>query len=60
MTNKQWLMWKMIDMSDEDFADIQCKITRCDDCPGCGEHSECIPKLRKWLKQEHEDESQAE
>ncbi len=61
MTNRQWLMWKLIDMSDEEFArvvsfdciymisDKDSKICPPDDsCGGC-----CREGRVKWLKQEH-------
>ena len=62
MTNKQWLIWRLIDMSDREFADRVCgnrEVWSCDDCvknkvndvscQGCEE------KFYEWLKQEHKE-----
>jgi len=60
MTNKQWLIWRLIDMSDEEFADRVCgqrDVWSCGDClhneindyPGC---QDCRERLHEWLKQE--------
>jgi hypothetical protein len=62
MTNRQWLIWQLIDMSDEEFADRVCgnrEVWSCDDCvknkvnnvscQGCEE------KFHKWLQQEHKE-----
>jgi hypothetical protein len=64
MTNRQWLIWQLIDMSDEEFADRVCgnrEVWSCDDCvknkvndvscQGCEE------KFHKWLKQERKSNS---
>lgn len=63
MTNRQWLMWQLIDMSDEEFARVvsfDCiYMIRCNDskiCPdSCGEN--CREGRVKWLKQEHKSNS---
>lgn len=54
MTNRQWIIWKMIDMSDED-------IVKCFGCEMCREYvtsgkpcpSDCNSTLLAWLKKEH-------
>ena len=58
MTNRQWLMWQMIDMSDEDFLKwVDCVCVYYQDsefCPhGC--QQKCAEGQLKWLKQEHEE-----
>jgi hypothetical protein len=60
MTNRQWLIWQLIDMSDEEFAEGICEngeLWSCRDCKRHGvnknESSDCEDKLREWLKQEH-------
>lgn len=59
MTNRQWFIWKLIDMSDEEFADRICgekNIWSCDDCVDnkisypC---QDCNKRFYEWLKQEH-------
>lgn len=59
MTNRQWLMWKMIDMSDDEFTkmiDNPCElcgkmILNDSKCPA----ETCKEMINKWLKQEHKD-----
>jgi hypothetical protein len=58
MTNRQWLMWQLIDMSDEEFRRFldyrYCihKDTR--SCPiEC--EADCLNGMLAWLKQEHEE-----
>ena len=62
MTNRQWLIWQMIDMTEEEFADRICgngSVWSCDDCIDnkvngvCGR--DCQTIFHEWLKQEHED-----
>lgn len=59
MTNRQWLMWQLLDMSDEKllrkFPGLFCDV--CDEyimphqiCKG-----DCRPKLLAWLNQEHKE-----
>ena len=62
MTNRQWLMWQLIDMSDEEFRRFlsykYCihKDTK-NNCPRkC--IGDCIDGVLKWLQQEHEEERQ--
>jgi hypothetical protein len=68
MTNRQWLIWQLIDMSDEEFADAIGSVCgsgtmlwSCRDCKRHGvnknESSDCEDKLREWLKQEHKENS---
>lgn len=59
MTNRQWLIWRLIDMSDEEFAEGICgnsELWSCDDCIDnkityCT--NGCCKKFHEWLKQEH-------
>lgn len=59
MTNRE----KLMQMSDEDFAELLCKATTiCNKCPAFGEcgwdeydHPE---SLIKWLREESKDENQ--
>ena len=57
MTNKQWLMWKLIDMSDEEFSKLmigECAYHDDDNCcPDYCAHI-CCEGYAIWLKQEHE------
>ena len=64
MTNRQWLIWQLIDMSDEEFANRLCGnriVWSCDDCVKnkvndvCS--GDCEEKLHEWLKQEHKENS---
>lgn len=60
MTNRQWIMWRLIDMSDEELVKeipgFMCDI--------CNEYitphqickGDCRPKLLAWLKKEHKEE----
>lgn len=59
MTNRQWLMWQLIDMSDEEllrkFPALLCDvcaeyITPHQICKG-----DCDPMRLDWLKKEHEE-----
>ena len=63
MTNRQWLIWQMIDMSDEEFADSVCgqrNVWSCDDCVdnkityACSH--DCYKRFHKWLKQEYKND----
>ena len=63
MTNRQWLMWKLIDMSDDEFADNVCdsKLWSCKDCRenkinDYGYCQGCREEFHKWLNQEHKEE----
>jgi hypothetical protein len=59
MTNRQWLIWELIDMSDEEFANRICgkrNVWWCDDCIDnkiSYPYQDCNKKLYEWLKQEH-------
>ena len=63
MTNRQWLIWRLIDMSDEEFADRICGEKRmvwsCDDCvknkvyDACD--GDCEKRFHEWLQQEHKE-----
>jgi hypothetical protein len=63
MTNRQWLIWKLIDMPDKEFADRVCSNNRavwsCEDCienkvnDVCCQ--DCEEKFHKWLQQEHKE-----
>jgi predicted RNA-binding Zn-ribbon protein involved in translation (DUF1610 family) len=60
MTNREWLIWQLIDMSDEEFAEGICgngELWSCDDCRrhGVNDHgcTGCEEKFHAWLKQEH-------
>jgi len=60
MTNRQWLIWKLIDMSDEEFADRVCgqrNVWSCDDCVDneitYATPHDCYKRFHEWLKQEH-------
>jgi hypothetical protein len=62
MTNRQWLIWQLIDMSDEEFADRVCGnsgVWSCDECIEnkrngvCGRN--CQENFHEWLKQEHKE-----
>ena len=55
MTNRQWLIWQLIDMPDEKFALKYCSSIRCSDCPEEPINECCHGKLIEWMKQEHED-----
>lgn len=63
MTNKQWLLWKMIDMDTEELAIILS--SQCSKCVArtyceskypvnCKKRLPCYQIIRAWLKQEHE------
>ena len=57
MTNRQWLIWQMIDMSDEELLDLfGCRmcdkyVTHDKPCP----KEDCYSLLLDWLKQEHKE-----
>ena len=61
MTNRQWLMWQLLDMSDEEFARVvsfDCiYMISCDDSKICPPDDSCGGNCRegrvKWLQQEH-------
>jgi hypothetical protein len=61
MTNRQWLIWKMIDMSDDEFADRVCGHKEVWSCNDCAENkikpmnNGCRKKFQEWLKQEHKE-----
>jgi hypothetical protein len=58
MTNRQWLIWQLIDMSDEEFADrLNGLGWFCTICSGeCGHGAkDCRQKFVDWLQQEHVD-----
>lgn len=64
MTNRQWLIWQLIDMSDEEFADKVCgsDLWSCDDCiknttTDYGYCQGCREEFSEWLKQEHKSNS---
>lgn len=56
MTNRQWMMQQMIDMSDEELVELfWCKmcdkyVTTNKPCP-----NDCDSFLLAWLKQEHKE-----
>jgi hypothetical protein len=60
MTNRQWLMWQLIDMSDEEFRRfLNHKYCLYKDvkgnCPrNCRE--DCSKSMLAWLRQEHEED----
>ena len=59
MTNRQWLMWQLIEMSDEEllskFPELMCDV--------CAKHipsnimckGNCRSAVLAWLKEEHEE-----
>ena len=66
MTNRERLIWKLIDMSDEEFADRVCgnrEVWSCDDCVenkiknDYAWHQSCRERFYEWLKQEHKSNS---
>ncbi|MBO6292688.1 MAG: hypothetical protein J6N51_10615 [Selenomonas sp.] len=60
MTNRQWLIWQLIDMSDEELVK-KCPGFLCDICadyitPGSGPCiADCDKILIDWLNQEHKE-----
>ena len=60
MTNRQWLIWQLIDMDDEKFADKLngrgwfCAICDRENVSICNE-KDCKRKFIEWLRQEHEE-----
>lgn len=59
MTNRQWAIWQMIDMSEERFAYQYCLFVGCGKCPVATRDMpnirDCMHNLRVWLQQEHEE-----
>ena len=58
MTNKQWAIWQMIDMSEEQMSCFLKELTSCQNCPRVTEkncHDRCEEARTEWLKQEHEE-----
>ena len=59
MTNRQWAIWQMIDMSEERFAYQYCRFVGCGECPVATRDMpnirDCMHCLRAWLQQEHEE-----
>ena len=62
MTNRQWLIWQLIDMSDDEFADRVCgqgNVWWCDDCVNnkitYPSSHDCYKKFHEWLKQKHKE-----
>ena len=58
MTNRQWLMWQIIDMSDEELIENFGSV--CDFCskyltPNKPCPNDCNSFLLAWLKQEHKE-----
>lgn len=62
MTNRQWLIWYMIDMDDEEFAHKLngrgwfceiCASKSISDCNG----RDCQREFIEWLRQEHKEEN---
>jgi hypothetical protein len=57
MTNRQWLIWQLIDMSDDDFVNFlsysgwfcskYCKSNQCDDM--------CYDRVVDWINKEHSE-----
>jgi hypothetical protein len=62
MTNKQWLIWQLIDMSEDDLATRLNVEWFCDThCPydeniACNER--CRDNIVEWLQQEHDESCQ--
>lgn len=58
MTNKQWMMWKLIDMSNEEFSKLM--VGKCaywndnNYCPDDCTHK-CCEGYAIWLSQEHKE-----
>jgi hypothetical protein len=61
MTNRQWLIWQMIEMSDETLAHRLDVEWFCDNyCDGENQmacDSNCRENMIEWLKQEHKENS---
>ncbi len=58
MTNRQWVMWKLIDMTDEEFSKLM--IGECaywDDNKYCPDDCtrKCCEGYAIWLSQEHKE-----
>lgn len=66
MTNRQWLIWQMIDMPDKELFNKYHGFI----CDVCGNNNifpdnapcphKCEQKVFDWLGQEHKDESKTE
>ena len=59
MTNRQWLIWQMIDMSDKELIKNLSSI--CELCnnyitPNKSCPMDCDSMLLAWLKQEHKED----
>ncbi len=58
MTNRQWLMWQLIDMSDEELIKnfgFMCDVCRKYITPNNQCPKDCDSLLLAWLKQEHKE-----
>jgi hypothetical protein len=63
MTNRQWLTWQLIDMTDEEFRRTL-NYKYCADkingkCPhGC--KADCLERMLAWLQLEHKERGEDE
>ena len=57
MTNKQWAIWKMIDMSDWEMAIFIYRLHVGDLSPYKPIPKKLCEECADWLKQEHKDEN---
>lgn len=60
MTNRQWLIWKLIDMSDERLAvKMNGRGWFCDICPKSDRCyvADCDTEFIMWLQREHKENS---
>jgi hypothetical protein len=55
VTNRDWLIRNLKQMSDREFAKVFCESTGCSSCPSGGISAQCTDKLIDWLKQEHKE-----
>ena len=58
MTNRQWLIWQLIDMSDEEFRrTLNYKYCINQDKGSCPIEcrADCLESKLAWLRQEHTD-----
>jgi hypothetical protein len=62
MTNREWLVQKLVNMSDEEFADSICgsNVWSCNDCVkntknNFGWCQGCREEFSEWLQQEHRE-----
>ena len=60
MTNRQWLIWQLIDMSDETLAhrlDVEwfCEMDCCPDDLHYACNERCRDNIVEWLQQEHDE-----